>query len=638
MALGKYNRRTVMADTGAVIAGATVTFYNQLTGLPVTAYDDPDGIDPLGSSIVSGDDGEVEVFLPPGKYRITTELGSYSDEITYEPIVGDLAVIDATDVTNGLFLLDVPAETSFIRVLANGYSDLRTTAQVKIDLGLDNVNNTSDANKPISIATNAALDLKADLTDPRFTDAREWTASTIDQAEAEAGTATTRRAWTAQRVRQAIVAWWNTVGTTVGKAILNLANPSATRFLRINADNTVTARSGSEMRTDLGLGTVATQTVVTGNEDATTSRIPNVDWVLANVVGGGGFDYFNVTDYGATGDGDTDDSAAVQAAIDAAELVGGTVYFPRGTYILDPVYIGSDNVRLLGEGRLSILKRKPATVTNTDSVGIVNAHGTSMNRLSGIVLERLAFDGNKANIVVGPGGDIYDVECTSFIFVDHGLIQQCWAYDSTSEGFDFDDCADCVVLDCTAENCDGYGVHFSNGCLRMRGRGCFAYNCGVTLARGGFDCYIGLQYSSYEDCHARACYRGFVLGSEYNVLAGCTAIGSTINGVRVEGDGNIISNVITDGVSAGNGITVTGVRNIINGGQYRGASSSGVNILSGGTNNIVCGVVSTDNGAAGVNLQSGANNNIITTNQVGGNTAGDILDAGTGNTITPNIT
>jgi len=41
--------------------------------------------------------------------------------------------------------------------------------------------------------------------DPRLSDAREWTAATVDQAEAEAGTATTRRAWTAQRVRQAVV-------------------------------------------------------------------------------------------------------------------------------------------------------------------------------------------------------------------------------------------------------------------------------------------------------------------------------------------------------------------------------------------------------------------------------------------------
>ena len=44
--------------------------------------------------------------------------------------------------------------------------------------------------------------------DPRLTDAREWTAGTVDQAEAEAGTATTRKAWTAQRVFQAIAAWW----------------------------------------------------------------------------------------------------------------------------------------------------------------------------------------------------------------------------------------------------------------------------------------------------------------------------------------------------------------------------------------------------------------------------------------------
>lgn len=285
MALGKYNRRTVMADTGAVISGATVTFYNQLTGLPVTAYDDPEGLNPLGSSIESGDNGEVEVFLPPGKYRITTELGSYSDEITYEPVVGDMAVLELTDVTNGLFLLDAPAETSFIRVFASGYSDLRTVVQFKTDLGLENVSNTSDANKPISTATQTALDLKSDKSitisagtgltgggdlstnrtlnvdfgtaagtvaegdDARLSDAREWTAATVDQTEAETGTATERRAWTAERVRQAIVA----VGTTVGKALLNLTNPSAVRFIRINADNTVTARSDSEMRLDLAV-------------------------------------------------------------------------------------------------------------------------------------------------------------------------------------------------------------------------------------------------------------------------------------------------------------------------------------------------------------------------------------------------
>lgn len=95
--------------------------------------------------------------------------------------------------------------------------------------------------------------------DSRLTNSREWTASTVTQVDAEAGTSTTRTAWTAQRVRQAILAVTGAVGTTVGRALFALTNPSAVRFLRINADNTVTARTDSEMRTDLGLGTIATQ-------------------------------------------------------------------------------------------------------------------------------------------------------------------------------------------------------------------------------------------------------------------------------------------------------------------------------------------------------------------------------------------
>jgi len=44
--------------------------------------------------------------------------------------------------------------------------------------------------------------------DARLTDFREWSADTVSQAEAEAGSSTARRAFTAQRVFQAIAAWW----------------------------------------------------------------------------------------------------------------------------------------------------------------------------------------------------------------------------------------------------------------------------------------------------------------------------------------------------------------------------------------------------------------------------------------------
>ncbi|WP_178083595.1 hypothetical protein [Pseudomonas sp. DY-1] len=74
----------------------------------------------------------------------------------------------------------------------------------KASLGLDQVNNTSDAGKPVSTAQQTALNGKVGTSDARLTDAREWTASTVSQAEAEAGVATARRAWTAERVAQAV--------------------------------------------------------------------------------------------------------------------------------------------------------------------------------------------------------------------------------------------------------------------------------------------------------------------------------------------------------------------------------------------------------------------------------------------------
>ena len=65
--------------------------------------------------------------------------------------------------------------------------------------------------------------------DSRFSNAREWTAATVDQAEAEDGTATTRRAFTAQRVRQAIAAWWTGASTAAGRALVTAVDAAAQR-------------------------------------------------------------------------------------------------------------------------------------------------------------------------------------------------------------------------------------------------------------------------------------------------------------------------------------------------------------------------------------------------------------------------
>ncbi len=61
---------------------------------------------------------------------------------------------------------------------------------------------------------------------------------------------------------------------------------------------------------------------------------------------------FNVRDFGAVGDGAADDTKAVQAALKTAEKYkGGTVYFPRGRYLLKEALIIPKFVTLRGERR-----------------------------------------------------------------------------------------------------------------------------------------------------------------------------------------------------------------------------------------------------------------------------------------------
>jgi len=96
---------------------------------------------------------------------------------------------------------------------------------------------------------------------------------------------------------------------------------------------------------------------------------------------------FNVHAYGATGDGVTDDTAAVQRAFNAA-TAGDAVYFPAGTYVLGTVSIPNGIARIYGQQNSN---GSPAATLRQAALGadLLRTAGDTHN----IAIEGLSFQG-----------------------------------------------------------------------------------------------------------------------------------------------------------------------------------------------------------------------------------------------------
>lgn len=130
---------------------------------------------------------------------------------------------------------------------------------------------------------------------------------------------------------------------------------------------------------------------------------------------------FNVKNpiYGAVGDGVTNDQAAIQAALAAAVAAGGgTVFFPKGTYLISTAIEWSHLVGMLGiGGGLSVITTNSAVnarmITLTSGTG-----GSQPTTISGMTF---------AATVANSGEQLY----TSGSTVVNLLVTNCW-FGSTS--------------------------------------------------------------------------------------------------------------------------------------------------------------------------------------------------------------
>jgi hypothetical protein len=109
----------------------------------------------------------------------------------------------------------------------------------------------------------------------------------------------------------------------------------------------------------------------------------NADGSLKNVVYQGDL-ILNVKNYGAVGDNATDDTAAIQATINALPAAGGAVYFPAGTYKITSALTLRNSLTLKGDD---------------SSASVIHQTNTTANGLNGVDILYLGINGLR---IVGP--------------------------------------------------------------------------------------------------------------------------------------------------------------------------------------------------------------------------------------------
>ena len=230
----------------------------------------------------------------------------------------------------------------------------------------------------------------------------------------------------------------------------------------------------------------------------------------------------NVKDYGATGDGTTDDTTALQAAITAAGAVG-VVYFPPGTYIVSSPLVLVSGGSYVGGGWSSVIKQK---------------NGANLTRLlqwssaaSNCLLADIMVDGNKANNagatcygvygfalqysvfrnvrVQNVHGDGYRLDGTSGGFANTSStvhLTECWAYGNINSGL--------VATSFTAD------IHVDGGDYGNNGASAITYQAGSSTVRNA-------------TLWGTTSGPGLLVGGPSNQITGCNIEGNNQQGVVV---------------------------------------------------------------------------------------------------------
>ncbi len=182
---------------------------------------------------------------------------------------------------------------------------------------------------------------------------------------------------------------------------------------------------------------------------------------------------FTVRQFGAKGDGVTDDTAAVQKAIDAAGDSGGTLLFPPGTYIVTSVGL-RPGVRYLGYGATIKRPAKQGKWIRTFNAAKPGYQYSSDKDSPPMIIEGLTFDGNRTE-----QGDYteYQLEQAHQLFLSADpkragrlrvRILNCQFQNAVADAISTYTNVDVQISNCTARDCFRGGITITGGYSRLQ--------------------------------------------------------------------------------------------------------------------------------------------------------------------------
>lgn len=201
---------------------------------------------------------------------------------------------------------------------------------------------------------------------------------------------------------------------------------------------------------------------------------------LVNASGTAGV-FYNVKDYGAVGNGTTDDTASIQNTLNAAYGVGGGIVFlPAGVYTIDPnpgLQVKT-NTSFMGTGNGSILKLKAGSTHNDNLV--------KSESWTNVTLRNFLVDGNRTNQSGTSGSYTYTQYGVYFGSTTDSLIQNVTVKSTTGVGIHIYNGTGVVVDSCqsTDNNYHGYEFEQDTGCHLTNSHGYSNRLYGLLLSPG----------------------------------------------------------------------------------------------------------------------------------------------------------